>query len=462
MTAGAGANEGSAPVPRTLTNSLKLLLATGLYVAALLWAYAAIVSPAFAYDGCNLTWPGTGAMVWLVTLALLPASFLPYSLKRPSALIVWWLYLAVYIPSILVPALSLSMPFEELFLFHITLLPCMGLLCLISSVRLLAIRQIAISRTLFWWGFLLVWVMCLGYVATKVRPSMLVTNLASLFQGANPYTIRSSYRDLILETGPGLAYVVGQLGQALNPFLMAFGLVYRRRMCLVAGIIGQVIVFSLTGFRAALGSVLFLAIVALLMRYWRRSFGLALTSGLIAAILISAIADHASQRVLFSSIITRRTLVTPGLLSGFYFEHYSHFEPVGIGFHFSRGEDFVGPANEIGLAYFRSLDVNANANLWAEGFAELGLPGILGFTLLVAFLIWIYDSIAIQRDPTLAALLAAMPAVTLSNTSPTTTLVSHGGLAVALVLYLTPSPNSDEILEPEMEPEESHRIPSTA
>jgi hypothetical protein len=218
-----------------------LLLATGLYVASLLWSYATVVSPAFAYDGCNLTWPGVGAMVWLVTVALLPTLFLPDALERPSALIVWWLYLAVYIPSILIPALSLSMPFEELLPLQLYLLPCMGLLCWISSARVLAIRQIAVSRTIFWWGFLLVWAMCLGYVAAKVRASMLVTNMASIFAGASPYTLRSGYRDLVLEAGRGLAYVVGQLSYALNPFLMAFGLVYRRRLCLVAGMICQVV-----------------------------------------------------------------------------------------------------------------------------------------------------------------------------------------------------------------------------
>jgi hypothetical protein len=55
-----------------------------------------------------------------------------------------------------------------------------------------------------------------------------------------------------------------------------------------------------------------------------------------------------------------------------------------------------------------------------------------------------------------------MPAVMLSNTSPMTTLISFGGVVVAIILYLAPSPKSGQIIEQEMEPEENHRVASTA
>jgi hypothetical protein len=438
---------------------MKLLLVTGLYVAVLLWAYATIISPAFSYDGCTLTWPGWGAMVWLITLALLPSPLMPYSLSRPSALIVWWLYISVYIPSILVPALTLSMPFEQLLPLQISLLICMVFFCFVSSARLLAVSQIAVSPALFWPAFLLVWGGCLGYVCLNGRMN-LVSNIMSLFQGATEYTIRGGYHDLVLEVGRLLAYVVGQLCNALNPFLIAWGLAYRRKICLVVGILGQIVVFSLTGFKAALFCVVILIFVALLAKRWWRSFGLAFTLGLIAVIFVCSMADHTTSNVLFTSKVTRRALVVPGLLTGFYYEHYTHFSPVGAAFHFSRDEDFVGPANAIGLAYFGSLEVNANANLWAEGFAELGLPGIFAFTILVAFMIWFYDSISARRDPILAVLLATMPAMLLSNTSPLTVLISHGAVAVALVLYLSPAPKPAKALEPEPEPERSHLLPT--
>ncbi len=400
-------------------------------------------------------------MVWLLTLALLPALLLPYSLSRPSALILWWLYLAAYIPSILVPGLNLIMPFEELLPFQITLLLCMGILCWAASGRLLAVPQITVSPTLFWPAFLLVWVASLGYVCMNAGANTLVNNLASLFNGATEYTLRGAYKAELLESGRGLAYVVGQLGGAFNLFLIAFGLQYRRRMCWVAGIIGQLIVFSLTGFKSALLSFLVLAFVAVIMRRWRRSFSLALISGLIAIILVCAIADRAIGNVFFSSLITRRVLATPGLLTGFYFDHFSKVPPVGVELPFSYDPTVMGPASEIGFVYCGSSDTVANANLWAMGFARLGMPGIVGYTILSAFVIWIYDSLSARRNLELAVLLVVVPAIALSNTLVTTVLISEGGLAAALLLYLSPSPEPDKAFKPEIEPEEDHLV-STA
>jgi hypothetical protein len=437
-------------------NKLKLLLLVGLYVGSLLWAYTGILSVEFAYEGFTLRWPGAVQMAWLITLALLPALFLPYSLTRPSALILWWLYLSVYVSAIIVPALSLSTP-EKLLPLQLSLLLCMGLLIWAGSrPRLLTLPRVAVSPQLFWSAFWLLWVGCIGFVLLKGRVNSLLSNLASLWAGANEYTIRDTYRDLLLTAGPALAYVVGQLCHAINPFLIALGLVGRRRACLIVGILGQIIVFSLTGYKTALLSVVFLGALASLGSRGRRSFGIALTSGLLVAVLISSISDRATSSVFFTHLLTRRTLMAPGLLTGFYFEHYSQVAPVGLGVHFSHDESVLTPPNEIGFTYFNSADTAANANLWAEGFAEAGLVGTFLFTVFAAFMIWIYDSIAAGSDPALAVLLAAMPAATLSNTAPTTVLITHGGLAAALLLYLSPLPKPAEAEEVEFEPVPSH------
>jgi len=437
-------------------NKLKLLLATGLYVAALLWAYEAIVSVEFAYEGFGLRWPGAIQTVWIITLAVLPAWFLPYSLSRPSAVITWWLYLSVYISAIIVPALSLSTP-EKLLPLQVSLLLCMGLLCWVGSrPRLLAVTRVAVSPSLFWSAFWLTWGVSIGFVLLSAPVSALVGNIAGLFAGADEYAIRGKYTEVLLESGPALAYVVGQLCHALNPFLIALGLVYRRWACLIVGILGQILVFSLTGLKAALLSIVFLGALALLGARGRRSFGLVVTTGLLAAVFITTLGDRVNNSIFFTHLLTRRTLMAPGLLTGFYFEHYSQVSPVGLGVHFSRDESVLTPPNEIGFTYFNSVGTAANANLWAEGFAEAGFFGMFLFTIFAAFMIWIYASIAAGRDPALAVLLAAMPAVTLSNTSPTTVMITHGGLCAALLLFLAWAPKPTEAEEVQLTPMPSH------
>src|SRR5262249_19851829 len=156
-------------------------------------------------------------------------------------------------------------------------------------------------------------------------------------------------------------------------------------------------------------------------QHWRRSFGLILTAGVTALVVLSTVADVATKSAVFSTLVTRRTFAAPGLLTGFYFEHFSKVSHAGVAFRFSTNSGrYFGPPQEIGLAYFGSADVDANANFWAEGFADFGMPGIVGFTLLVAFLVWIYDSIFAVHSLELGALMTAMPALNLSNTAPTT------------------------------------------
>jgi len=427
---------------------LRSLLAVAAYAGVLLWVYATILSPLFSYEGYRLAWPGPPTMVWLIALALGPAPFLPHTLSRPSALIVWWLYLAAYIPSILVPALSLSMSWENLFPLHISLAVSMGLLCLACSCRPLAVGQMNLSPTLFWSVFALIWLTGLAFASGQ---SSVLANVGSLFTGATEYDIRGQVQRVVTGGNRVLAYVLGELGQALNPFLLTLGIVRRRGIYLAAGIIGQLIVFGVTGFKTVVLSAIFLPLVFLVIRRWRCNFGFAFTSGVIAVMLTCAIVDQVSGGIFFSSLFTRRTLAGPGLLTGFYFDHFSQVSHAGIAYHLHRDASVLDASREIGLVYFGSSNVDANANLWAEGFADLGVPGILGFTLITALMIWLYDSIAHRRNLELAVLLAVMPAVGLSNSAPTTVMITHGGLAAAMLLYLAPLDPADAA-----EPEEPH------
>jgi hypothetical protein len=420
---------------------MKLLLASALYIVVLLWAYVTIVSPAFAYDGFTCTWPDAPAMILVMILTLLPCFFLPYGLSRPSALVLWWLYIAAYIPSVLVPALTLHISFEHLLTLQISLLLCMALLSWGASARLLDLARVSLAPNLYWPAFWLVWIVSLGYyIGLSGGVSKLAGNFVSLFNGASEYTLRSQFNNLVEGSGRILGYLPGELGGALNPFLIAYGLLYRRRWCLLAGIVGQIVVFGFTGLKGILFSSLYLALMAALATDFRKTFGLALIFALTAIVFVCTVTDRATHSILFSSVFTRRTVLVPGLLTGFYFEHFSQTGPVGIGLHFSHDPAVLTPPNEIGFVYFHHADTNANANLWAEGFAELGLPGMFAFTLFTAFLIWLYDSLAAKRDLVMALLLAAMPALSVSNTSPTTTLVTWGGLVAGLLLFFSPSP----------------------
>src|SRR5215469_15481651 len=140
-------------------------------------------------------------MIWLTAIALLPALIMPYTLSKPSAMILWWLYIGAYIPSIFVPALSLTMPFEKLLPLQVCLLLCMGLLRLASSARLLAISRINLSPAVFWSAFWIVWASCVAFVCMHFRADLLIANLASLLAGGSEYTIRTAFVAELSQSG---------------------------------------------------------------------------------------------------------------------------------------------------------------------------------------------------------------------------------------------------------------------
>jgi hypothetical protein len=98
-----------------------------------------------------------------------------------------------------------------------------------------------------------------------------------------------------------------------------------------------------------------------------------------------------------------------------------------------------GPPVIIGRAYFPGWGTYANANFWADAFANFGIWVVFAFTAILGVVLWLYDSITLDTDLRLAALVLVMPAISLSNSGLFTCLLTHGlGLAF-LVMYFLPN-----------------------
>lgn len=418
---------------------LKILVAIACYLATFVWAYAVIVSPAFAYNGYKFIWRGWLGMIWLIILTLAPATFLPTAILRPSALVSWWLYMTVYVPSVLLSSFSLTLSLAELFPLDIALLVCMSALILVSSTKVLAISPISVPAKVYWPVIMFVWLSCLIFVCAHFNASTLIRNLASLFLGGSEYTIRYGFLDELSQSGRVLGYMTGQIGEALDPFLISYGLVYKQKRFVIGGIVGQLMIFAVLGAKSIFFSTMFIVLVYWMVRRFRYRIGTAFSVLLIAVVLVSAAVDKMSDGIFLTSITTRRTLMDPGILTGFYFEHYLTTAHAGIAYHFPRGgEAVVAPSQEIGLVYFGDEHIDANANLWAQGFADFGISGILGFTFVLALMMWMYDSIAARQNFELAVLMVSMPAFAFSNSAPLTVFFTHGALASALLLWSAP------------------------
>ena len=111
---------------------LVLVFGVVLYVAGFEWAYVSWVVPIFAYSGLIDVGVDQAAYLVVTVLAALPAVWLPVRLERPSAVVIWFLYLFAYVPATVVPirllgpALTNVLPLEVLLVIAFAILGLVG------------------------------------------------------------------------------------------------------------------------------------------------------------------------------------------------------------------------------------------------------------------------------------------------------------------------------------------------
>jgi hypothetical protein len=239
---------------------------------------------------------------------------------------------------------------------------------------------------------------------------------------------------------------------AFNPFLMGCGLIYRRRWLFLAGVLGQLLVYSVGGTKGSILSIAFIFGFYVLFRVGRHPFALKLvfgTLGLVGGLCASyALSGYDPEPLklhwvaLF--VVLMRTFSSNGLMTTWYYNFfqsnphtfYSHVRGVNWFVHFPYERT---AALEIGSVYMGGNDADPTAHFWAiDGIGALGLPGVLLISVFCALVFWALDSAAQRHDPRLAALVTCYAAYNIANISIFTSLYS-GGLAILIFsLYLLP------------------------
>jgi len=201
----------------------------------------------------------------------------------------------------------------------------------------------------------------------------------------------------------------------------------------------EMLVYGITGHKTVLFSVALIIPILLLLSTRARLFGLSFPVGAAALMVAAAAWDRLTESTLATALFVVRLIATPGLLTAAYYEFFSENVTYGLshsilGFLGPMPYD-VGPALLIGAVYFGNPATWANANLWADGFMNFGIIGILASTLILGAYLVVLDAAASRRDLGVTGALAGMMAITLSNAGVLTALMSHG-LALSLILIL--------------------------
>ena len=157
--------------------------------------------------------------------------------------------------------------------------------------------------------------------------------------------------------------------------------------------------FSLTGFRQLLLAGMLVAVLFFLLHpdrvsaIWRR-----FVRWFCGLILVAGLTDRFAGTYVFTSFV-RRLIIAPGLLTVFYIDYFSHHATVWL------AQSVLSPVIDypydvsvpllIGREYFGRSGISANANMFADGFANFGYSGLILFTALAALLFWIFSTVSV-------------------------------------------------------------------
>jgi len=432
-----------------------LVFGVSVYVALFQWMYEYYLYPTWDYFGFHFEPLPWSYLAVALVLSVTPSLWMPIKLTRPSQLAYWVLYITVFIPSMFVPLYAgLDAP-GEISLLMVTLYAGFAVMGGCYQVPLMRLNPARISRQAFWKGF--------GLIAGALAIWMIV-----VFRGHmqflsfnNIYDLRDIQNELSEGTLVNFAFML--LTGAFNPFLMGCGLVHRRKWLFLAGILGQLLVYSVGGTKGSILSIAFISGFYVLFKAGRLPFALKLVFGtlaLVGGLCVSyVLAGYDPEPLQWHSValfvILMRTFSSNGLMTAWYYNFfqsnphtfYSHVRGVNWFVHFPYERS---PALEIGSVYMGGNDADPTAHFWAiDGIGALGLPGVLLISAFCALVFWALDSAARKHDPRLAALVTCYAAYNIANISIFTSLYSGGLAVLILALYLMPA----ETVSPWKEPE---------
>ena len=392
-------------------------------------AYERYVVPIYAYEGYTTRGVDLATLMPPLVLASLPALWLPLRPKRLSGIVLWVVQVLIVVPTCAVTPLIPIRPYWQSVAWCgwvVASHAAASWVLWTAPVRLPSgpfqaerVRRGTIAASAA------VVLLCAAALGTPTA----ITSLSDV------YVIRLRFREQLASVPGVFGYLVGWLNGLIAPLLIISGICRRSVVSLGVGFAALAWIYLMSGTRQSLIMLPFAAALYLAARRPMRSsvYPVAAT-----AVIVAAIGGYlVTGNPLFIGGIVSRLFAVPGLLGQFYFDQFAEGPPMlfrdSFGSFLSRSPFDRQVTYLIGERYLDNPATNANANLYADAFANLWFAGIV-IAVLFGFVLWILDGAA-ERSSRAAVAAALAPALlALANVGLTVTLLSTGmGLLIALI-----------------------------
>jgi hypothetical protein len=437
-------------------NRTLLVVACTLYFLTLNWSYAKVDS--VLYDGIGFYYADLPIPVFLASLlmAVVPAFWLPIELRYPSQVCYWLMYLCVFMPTMFVPYHVLSYHrVQDVMVLPAAIWFSFALLGITYRFPAIRLPRSHIDQSVVIGIITLAALMLIGFV---IRTSGFQFTLSL----ENVYERRFNARESVVG-GSITAYAIATLSHSLGPLLIAIGYVRRNVFTFCVGVAGAICIFALAGTKTDITTPIYLFALLFLVARYRQTFGITIVAATSLLVALAAVQYFVTARSDISVYLVRRQIFLPGLLTSFYWDFFSSGHYVYFSDSFLKSlipAQYDLPMTRlIGDAYFANAESNANANVWASAFGNLGYAGMFIFTGLLGFLFRLIDGMAMHGDFLVTALMCGMFGLTWTNGGLQTSLLSNGVVVTLIALYFLHSAKGRRVA-PSLHGAATSRVPA--
>ncbi|MCW6531214.1 hypothetical protein NED98_13260 [Sphingomonas sp. MMSM20] len=435
---------GARPAGAWLAGALVRYGLTLIYCFALCYAYD-VLSRWWSYFGFTYLLNDDSLRIGACLVAAIPAILLDARPRTFAQAAAWFIYALVFLPCLIVPVMQSPGSTSRLIqIFSATFVTCI-LFMLIVRGEVRRITVPAIPPKLFWGVVLSIWLVLILLVLFTFDGSFQFATADSIYD--------QRFAGAGVAANPAVRYALAILSSAIDPFLIGAGLYTRRYWITGLGAVSQIILFGTLAARAVLLSPFIVIAAYFLSDRQGRMRGHLMISGLVVVFIATIpllkqynpVGGGLNQ---LTTLLYLRTLLISGATYGVY-EQFFSINPatylsnntiVALFVPYPYGDFSVGQAVLQFLVPISGQDIpELNANFLAtDGIAAFGIAGIpIAGVISGVVLKFMSRFIAPGRTMLMVASGTGF-LLSLANTSLLTSLVTGGGILVAMLVCVAP------------------------
>jgi hypothetical protein len=421
-------------------NRLIIIILSIAYAVILDIVYVNTIAPMFESVGMGVEQLDITYRIFEFCFIVIASISLPINIKKPSQLQAWILYIIVFVPACTIGHNRVGDALQPNFILFLAMLTVSQIaLNTVYKLPYINIKRsgIGVSRSIFWI------IMC-SYFMVAFIVMVKYFGLPEIFSLNKVYFMRTIFKNKLSDAPSIVGYIYWIQGAVICPLLILVGLLRKNITAFIVGIMGLIVMFFMTSLRVFLVFTPFMIGIWYLMKSERINKGVVLFSAFFGLFIASVLSLLLNVFRIVPLLILERWIITPGDLTGAYFDFFSKNEYTLYGYSFlKRFVDYsygdLEPGQIIGLNYFHNAtDVitNATANIWADGFANIGYVGAFLVTGAAIIIMWITDNLFRDYDSKASLTIYGAVALAFTGQGITTCLLTGGILPLLLLVFI--------------------------